>query len=97
MTTPTTKLTEEMTEDEHEQWEHEYSVTIACDFLEKNIVPLLEDFEYNNSDENYIDGSATHALFVTMIQSLAEMGFTEDDLIEDVKTYIHGYLGATLH
>ncbi len=91
------QLTTEVQEDEHEEWEHEYSITIACDFLQKNIVPLLEEFEFNNSDENYVDGSATHALFVTLIQSLADMGFTEEDLIDDIKTYMNSSLGATLH
>jgi hypothetical protein len=91
------QLTTEVQEDEHEEWEHEYSIMLACDFLQKNIVPLLEEFEFNNSDENYVDGSATHALFVTLIQSLADMGFTEEDLMDDIKSYMNSSLGATLH
>lgn len=93
-----TKLVKELIEeDEREAWEYEHSVELACDFIENDILPLLEEFEGNNADKNYIDGSATHALFVTLLQTMNAMGYTPEDLKEEIDTYMVQSLGETLH
>lgn len=92
------KIVDDLIEDEErEAWEYDYSIMLACQFIKQKLIPLLEDFEENNPDENYIDGSATHALFITLIQLLGEMGFTEEDLKEEVATYIDSSIGETIH
>jgi hypothetical protein len=92
------KIVDEIIADEdREAWEYDYSIMIACQFIKNKMIPLLADFEENNTDENYVDGSATHALFITLIQILGEMGFTEEDLKDEVETYLNSSLGETIH
>ena len=92
------KIVDELIEDEErEAWEYDYSIMLACHFIREKMIPLLEEFEQNNPDENYIDGSATHALFITLVQILGEMGFSEEDLKEEVATYIDATMGETIH
>lgn len=92
------KIVDDLIEDEErEAWEYDYSIMLACQFIKQKLIPLLEDFEENNPDENYIDGSATHALFITLVQILGEMGFSEHDLKEEVTAYIDTTIGETLH
>lgn len=93
-----TKLVNELIEEEErETWEYEHSIELACDFIETDILPLLAEFELNNEDANYIDGSATHALFVTLLQTMSNMGYTTDDLKEEIDTYMNSSAGETLH
>jgi hypothetical protein len=92
------KIVDDLIEDEErEAWEYDYSIMLACQFIKDKMVPLLEDFEQNNPDENYIDGSATHALFITLVQLLGEIGFTEEELKDEVMTYFDSSIGETLH
>lgn len=92
------KLTDDLMDDEErEAWEYDYSIMISCQFIKDKLLPLLEEFEANNSDENYIDGSATHALFITLIQVMGDIGFTEEDLKEEVSVYMNSSEGETLH
>jgi hypothetical protein len=92
------KITDDLIEDEeHEAWEYDYSIMVACKFIKSKVIPLLDDFEEHNPDENYIDGSATHALFITLIQLLGTMGFSEEELKDEIDTYLNSNLGETLH
>lgn len=92
------KIADELIEDEdREAWEYDYSIMLACQFIKAKIIPLLEEFEEHNTDKNYIDGTATHALFITLMQILGDMGFSEEELIDEVATYINSSAGETLH
>lgn len=92
------KLADELIEDEdRESWEYDYSIMLACQFIKAKIIPLLEEFEENNTDKNYVDGTATHALFITLMQILADMGFSEEELVDEVATYVHSSAGETIH
>lgn len=84
-------------DDEPEAWEYEHSIELACDFIQTDILPLLAEFEFNNEDTNYIDGSATHALFVTLLQSMSNMGYTPQDLKDEIDTYMNSSVGEVLH
>ena len=55
----------------------EKSALIACDFIYDTLLPLLEEFENDNDDPEYIPGVATHGLFVALIQELADLGYTQ--------------------
>jgi len=75
----------------------EKSALMACDFIYDNLLPLLEEFENDNDDPEYIPGVATHGLFVALIQELADLGYTQKDLNKEIKTYMNTSLGEVVH
>lgn len=83
------------TNEEVEQIEN--SAVLACDFIYDTILPLLDEFENDNDDIDYIPGIATHGLFVALIQELADLGYTEKDLRKEIKIYMNTSLGETVH
>ena len=83
------------TAEEVEQIEN--SALLACDFIYETILPLLDDFENDNDDPDYIPGIATHGLFVALIQELADLGYTQKDLNKEIKTYMNTSVGEVVH
>ena len=75
----------------------ENSALLACDFIYDTLLPLLDEFENDNDDPEYISGIATHGLFVALIQELADLGYTEKDLRKEIKTYMNTSLGEVVH
>lgn len=75
----------------------EKSALLACDFIYDTLLPLLEEFENDNDDPDYIPGIATHGLFVALIQELADLGYTQRDLNKEIKTYMNTSLGEVVH
>ena len=75
----------------------EDSVVLASEFLEETILPMLEKFEFENDDPDYVPGMAIHGLFVEMIARMVEAGYTEKDLRKEIKMYVNSAMGATLH
>ena len=83
------------TAEEVEQIEN--SALVACDFIYDTLLPLLEEFENDNDDPDYIPGIATHGLFVALIQELAYLGYTEKDLRKEIKIYMNTSVGEVVH
>jgi hypothetical protein len=83
------------TSEEVEQIEN--SALLACDFIYETLLPLLEEFENDNDDPDYIPGVATHGLFIALIQELADLGYTQKDLNKEIKTYINTSVGEVVH
>lgn len=75
----------------------EKSALMACDFIYDTLLPLLEEFENDNDDSEYIPGVATHGLFVALIQELADLGYTQRDLNKEIKTYMNTSVGEVVH
>ena len=75
----------------------EKSALLACDFIYDTLLPLLEEFENDNDDPDYIPGVATHGLFVALIQELADLGYTQKDLNKEIKTYMNTSIGEVVH
>ena len=75
----------------------EKSALVACDFIYDTLLPLLDEFENDNDDPEYIPGIATHGLFVALIQELADLGYTEKDLRKEIKTYMNTSVGEVVH
>lgn len=80
-----------------EIWQFEHSVHIADEFINDELLPLLDEFESDNQDDDYIDGAATHGLFVALIFRMAELGYTEKDLRKELKVYMNSSMGQTVH
>jgi hypothetical protein len=68
--------------DEHnyEEWEFDYTSNIVEAFLEDDVLPKLEAFDFENNDENYVQGMACFTLYTRLIEILIESGWTKDDL-----------------
>ena len=75
----------------------EKSALMACDFIYDTLLPLLDEFENDNDDPDYIPGVATHGLFVALIQELADLGYTQRDLNKEIKTYMNTSVGEVVH
>jgi hypothetical protein len=75
----------------------EKSALLACDFIYETLLPLLDEFENDNDDVDYIPGIATHGLFVALIQELADLGYTQKDLNKEIKTYMNTSIGEVVH
>ena len=75
----------------------EKSALLACDFIYDTLLPLLEEFEKDNDDPEYIPGVSTHGLFVALIQELADLGYTQKDLNKEIKTYMNTSIGEVVH
>ena len=75
----------------------EKSALLACDFIYDTLLPLLEEFENDNDDPEYIPGVATHGLFIALIQELADLGYTQKDLNKEIKTYMNTSIGEVVH
>lgn len=96
MSKASTKL-QELEKVQAEQKQYEHSAELATDFIYDEILPLLEEFENENEDPNYIVGMATHGLFVELIHQLGEMGYTEKDLKKEIKIYLNSSYGHNVH
>ena len=83
------------TAEEVEQIEN--SALLACDFIYETLLPLLDEFENDNDDPEYIPGVATHGLFIALIQELADLGYTQKDLNKEIKTYMNTSIGEVVH
>ena len=83
------------TSEEVEQIEN--SALLACDFIYDTLLPLLDEFENDNDDPDYIPGIATHGLFVALIQELADLGYTQKDLNKEIKIYMNTSVGEVVH
>lgn len=85
----------EISNEEVEQIED--SALLASDFLHDVLLPMLDEFENHNDDDDYMSGLATHGLFVAIVQRMLEMGYTERDLKKEIKTYAQLPIGVTIH
>lgn len=88
---------QDQVEEDAEIEQYEQSVVLAADFLDTDILPLLDEFEDNNEDPEYMYGVATHGLFVELIMRLADMGYTEKELKKEIKIYMNSSFGQTVH
>lgn len=75
----------------------EKSAEIASDFIHDELIPLLENFESDNDYKDYIQGIATHGLFVELVQRMGELGYTEKDLRKEIKIYLNSSIGQIIH
>jgi len=87
----------EITEEEYEDWQFEHSAEIASEFLNDEVLTLLDEFEHENDDPEYVYGVATLGLFTEVVMRLGSMGYTEKDLRKELKRWINSSFGETLH
>lgn len=74
-------------EHQHEEWEFDYTSNMVEEFLEDNILPTLEKFDFYNKDENYVSGMACFTLYTRLIEILVDNGWSEEDLKKAVDDF----------
>lgn len=82
--------------EDYEDWQFEYSYEMAQDFVNQTIDELY-DFDVVNPDEKYIPGCATYGLFLALIPKLVEMGYTEENLKQEIEAHVGADPNETLH
>jgi len=84
-------------EEEYEIWQFEHSINLAQEFIDEVIFPQIDEFECENEDEKYVDGTLTFGLFCELVSRLGEMGYTEEELHLYIKEYLNTSIGQVIH
>lgn len=66
--------------DEYDDYQHEISNDLANHFVEQELLPILEDFDYRNQCGEYIPGVATFCLFAKLLIQFLNEGYTVEEL-----------------
>lgn len=88
---------EDLAEEVYEEWQYEQSGIKASGFIEDELLPQIEKFDYDNEDKDYIYGTATFGLFIELIPMLAHLGYTKEELVEQVEQYVDYVNDRVLH
>lgn len=91
------EVIDELEEDSYEDWQYEQSGTMASEFIESVVMPLVNEFDFGNDDEDYIYGTATFGLFIELLPLLGQLGYDKEDIIDQVNLYINYVSNKTLH
>lgn len=86
-----------MDEDTPEDWQIDKSNELASEFLENDIIPMMDEFEFENSDEHYVPGVASFMLYIKLIEHLSKNGWTLDELKHAVEEFSTEEWSKTLH
>jgi N-acetyl-anhydromuramyl-L-alanine amidase AmpD len=81
---PLENLDDDDAVDEYEEHQYDLSAELSTNFIAEYIVPVMDEFENNNASEDYIPGTATLNLFIKLIGTLTEYGYTVEQLNEFV-------------
>jgi hypothetical protein len=84
-------------EEEYEMWQFEHSINLAQEFIDEILFPQIDEFECENEDEKYVDGTLTFGLFCELVARLGEMGYTEEELHLHIKEYLNTSIGQVIH
>ena len=91
-------LVADIEDDSPEDWQIDKSNELASEFLNNDIIPQIDEFEFENEDEHYVPGVASFMLYIKLIEHLSKNGWTLDELKQAVDEFSleHGY-NNTLH
>jgi hypothetical protein len=77
--------------------QYELSSEVAQIFVDKHLIPQLEEFDFNNPDEDYVPGMATFAMFTTLIMHLVSNGWAVSELQTAVEEASNLAVNDTVH
>lgn len=87
----------ETAESSYEDWEFDYTNNVVEEFLGNEVLPKLEKFDFENSDENYVPGVASFTLYTVLIEWLIQNGWNHEELKQAIDDFGSESLGNTLH
>ena len=83
--------------DEYDDFQYEVSNELANHFVEEEIYPLLEEFDYNNESSEYVPGMATFCLFAKLCIQLMSEGYTVEEMKDLVDEFSQHCVDDTVH
>lgn len=83
--------------DDYDDYQYEYTSEIAYKFVDEEIIPFLEEFDYNNPEEDYVPGMATFSLYAKLVEMLILEGFSQDELKSLIDQFSVEYVSDTIH
>lgn len=83
--------------DEFDDYQYELTTELAHDFIDETVMPMLEEFDFNNPSEDYVPGVATFGLFIRVVGSLLLEGFTTEQLKEIIDDFSVESINDTVH
>lgn len=83
--------------DEYDDYQYDITAELSTEFIDATLMPMLDEFDYNNPSEDYVPGMATFGMFTKLIQVLLEEGFTPDQLKESVDEFTVVVVDGTIH
>ena len=81
-------IIEEVEEELYEDWQYEHSSQLASEFIENNLMKELDKFDFEHTDENYVEGTATLGMFLELIPRIIDLGYDREMLLAQVEEYI---------
>jgi len=78
---------DEVEVDEYDEYQYEVTTDMAQDFINSEMLPVLEEFDYNNPSEDYVPGVATFGMYLKLVEILLIAGFTSEQLIEVITEF----------
>ena len=83
--------------DEYDDFQYEVSNELANQFVEEEICPMLEEFDYNNESSEYVPGMATFCLFAKLCIQLMSEGYTVDEMKDLISEFSQHCVDDTVH
>lgn len=82
---------------EHIQEAIDTSTTISYEFIQNEIMPILDEFEHNNDEDEYVIGCASFILYTKIIAKLNNLGYSSEELHQLLDQYYDMSMNDTLH
>lgn len=83
--------------DEFDDYQYEITTELAQEFINCEILPILEEFDHNNPNEEYIPGVATFGLYLKLVGVLLSDGFEPEQLIGVINEFGTANLDSIVH
>lgn len=89
--------TTDIEDDEFSEEQIAMSTDMAYSFVDEEIIPILEQFDYDNEDEDYVPGVAAFAMYTRIVDVLISEGYSADDLKSVVDDFAAMQHNGLLH
>jgi hypothetical protein len=83
--------------DEFDDYQYDVSTELSAEFIDNTLMPMLDEFDYGNSNPDYIPGVASFGLYIKLVQALLEEGFTKEQLVETVNEFSVHIVDGPVH
>lgn len=84
-------------EEQFDEYQYELSAEMAYSFIDEELLPTLEEFDFNNEEEDYIPGVGAFALYTRLVGILIMDGFTADELKAIIDDFSEVCIDGPIH
>jgi uncharacterized protein YciU (UPF0263 family) len=90
------KIADEVTDDS-EDYQCDVSFELSIQFIDDVVLPLIDEFDNNNEDEDFIPGYAAYTLYTKLTNQLLCDGYSKDDLKQVIDDFATQHLFEHIH